>query len=83
MDTVQVGVEEVPVLPDDWQREVPMSAHLPGRGRRPARIVVYRLPVAGRVRGRLETTSLVLDLLVEEAADLLGRDPDDLDPRLA
>lgn len=82
LDGVDVGVEEVPVLPEDWEQEVPMSAHLPARGRRPARIVVYRMPVGARARGRAETVSLVLDLLVEEAADLLGRDPDELDPRL-
>ena len=81
LDSVEVGVEEVPVLPDDWDHEVPMSAHLAARGRSPARIVVYRMPVAGRARGRAETTALVLDLLVEEAAELLGRDPDQLDPR--
>lgn len=76
-----VGVEEVPVLPDDWEHEVPMSTSTAASGRGPARVVVYRLPVLGRARGRAEVTSLVLDLLVEEAADLLGRDPDELDPR--
>ncbi|CAN5814800.1 hypothetical protein BH20ACT6_BH20ACT6_10300 [soil metagenome] len=82
LDGVHIGAEQVPLLPGDWAHEVPMSAHQARRGRRPGRIVVYRMPVAGRARGRVETTALVLDLLVEEAAELLGRDPDDLDPRL-
>lgn len=82
LDDVEIGVEETPVLPDDWDREVPLSAHLPAQRRTPARVVVYRLPVRGRVRDRAETVSFVLDLLVEEVADLVGRDPDELDPRL-
>ena len=44
-------------------------------------MVVYRLPVLQRARGRAETAALVLDVLVEEVADLLGRDPDEIDPR--
>lgn len=44
-------------------------------------MVLYRLPVTQRVRGRVETAALVLDVLVEELADMLGRDPDDVDPR--
>ncbi len=82
LDRVHVGVEETPLLPDDWDQEVPLSTRLPATARTPATVVVYRLPVAGRVRGRTETAALVLDLLVEEVAELLGRDPDTLDPRL-
>lgn len=82
LDAVEIGVEEVPLLPADWDQEVPLSAHLPAHRRAPARVVVYRLPVSERVRGRVETVAFVLDLLVEEVADLVGRDPDELDPRL-
>ena len=81
LDAVVIGVDEVPVLPDDWEHEVPMSTSTAASGHGPARVVVYRRPVLGRARGRLEITTLVLDLLVEEAADLLGREPDQLDPR--
>jgi hypothetical protein len=81
LDTVQFGVEETPVLPDDWTAEVPLGTHVAaGRGR-DARVVIYRLPVAQRARGRAETAALVLDVLVEEIADLLDRDPDEIDPR--
>jgi len=85
LDTVQFGVEDVPVLPDDWDAEVPLATHVratvrAGRGQN-ARVVVYRLPVAQRTRGRAETAALVLDVLVDEIADLLGRDPDEIDPR--
>ena len=83
LDAVQFGVEETPLLPDDWTAPVPLGTHrAPGR-REAARVVVYRLPVTQRVRGREETATLVLDVLVEEVADLLGRDLDDVDPRSA
>ncbi len=82
LDGVEFGVEETPLLPADWEHEVPLCTHAQASGHHPARVVVYRLPVLGRARGRADTTGLVLDLLVEEVADLLGRDPDELDPRL-
>lgn len=82
LDSVRISVEQVPMVPADWVDDVPLSAQQAGRGRRPARIVVYRMPVASRIRGPIEAAGLVLDLLIEEAADLLGRDPDELDPRL-
>jgi hypothetical protein len=83
LDAVQFGVEETPVLPDDWTGQVPLGTHVAaGRGRNP-RIVVYRLPVTQRARGAAETAALVLDVLVDEVAALLGRDPDTVDPREA
>lgn len=93
LDAVEIGIEEVPLLPDDWSGEVPLSTHVAARRRRPARVVVYRLPVTawvggwasgrgGWARDRVDTVSFVLDLLVEELANLLMLDPDELDPRL-
>ena len=91
LDAVEFGVEETPVLTDDWTGAVPLGTHVSGAvgvggsasaGRGPAaRVVVYRLPLAQRARGRTETAALVLDVLVEEVAELLGRDPEDVDPR--
>ena len=81
LDAVQFGVEEIPLLPDDWSGPVPLGTHRAAARREQARVVVYRLPVTQRVRGRDETATLVLDVLVEEVADLLGRDPDEVDPR--
>jgi hypothetical protein len=81
LDAVQFGVEETPLLPDDWTGDVPLGTQVgAGRGRL-ARVVVYRLPVVQRARGRAETAALVLDVLVDQVADLLGHDPDDVDPR--
>lgn len=81
LDAVEFGVEEVPVLPDDWTGEVPLGTHVSaGRGR-VARVVVYRLPLAHRARQPAELAVLLMDVLVDEVAGLLGHDPDSVDPR--
>jgi len=81
LQDVQFGVEETPVLPQDWAGDVPLGTSVEARRGRSAQVVVYRLPVLQRAHGRAETAALVLDVLVEEVADLLGRDPDEIDPR--
>ncbi len=81
LDAVEFGVEETPVLPDDWTGDVPLSTHVSrGRGRA-ARVVVYRLPLAHRAREPAELAALLMDVLVDEVAALLGHDPDSVDPR--
>lgn len=66
--------------------DVPLSRILPeevdGTGRRtPPRIVLYRRPLEVRARNRQELGDLVHDIVVEQLANLLGRDPDDIDPQ--
>lgn len=66
--------------------DVPLSRILPeevdGTGRRtPTRIVLYRRPLEVRARNRQELGDLVHDIVVEQLANLLGRDPDDIDPQ--
>jgi len=81
LDAVEFGVEETPILPDDWAGDVPLGTHVsPGRGR-VARVVVYRLPLAHRAREPAELAALLMDVLVDEVAALLGHDPDSVDPR--
>lgn len=47
----------------------------------PARLVIHRQPVLARVRHDPEDTRLLVrDLLAELAADVLCRDPHDVDP---
>jgi predicted Zn-dependent protease with MMP-like domain len=80
--SVVFGVEEVPWVDDDWHPDaVPLATHACGTGKEPSRVVVYRLPVRRRAQGRNAVRSLVLDVLVEQVAELLGRSPDDVDPR--
>ncbi len=44
------------------------------------RIVVYRRPLEVRARGRHDLAELIRDVLVEQVANLLGRDPEEIDP---
>ena len=81
LDAVEFGVEETPVLPDDWTGDVPLSTHVSGARGRAARVVVYRLPLAHRAREPAELAALLMDVLVDEVAALLGHDPDSVDPR--
>lgn len=85
---VEFAVEEVPgelagyesdVLEDD---RVPLARLLPGRPGRhgvPPRIVLYRRPLELRAdHDRERLADLVQDVVVEQVANLLGIDPDDL-----
>jgi predicted Zn-dependent protease with MMP-like domain len=94
LDGVEFAVEEVPPLEGDTvasdgdvlaDGDVPLSRVVPagpGRAERraPPRIVVYRRPVEARAPDPLDLGDLVLDIVVEQVARLLGVDPDELDP---
>ncbi|MGH3648190.1 MAG: metallopeptidase family protein [Micromonosporaceae bacterium] len=86
---IEFAVEEVPpelnvydsdVLEDG---EVPLARLLPGRPRDAEgplpRIVVYRRPLEFRAANREDLADLVHDVIVEQLANLLGINPDDLD----
>lgn len=78
---VEFGTEEVPVLPDDWSDEpVPFGSLTPAASGRPARIVLFRRPIELRAPTRVERTALVREVVAEHVADLLGRDPSEVDP---
>ncbi len=55
-------------------------AHAQPAHGRPARIVLYRRPLLARADGEEELGELVLDVVVEEVALLLGLDPEVVDP---
>jgi hypothetical protein len=81
LEDVEFGTEDVPQIPDDWDDEpVPFGSCVPARTGSPARIVVFRRPVELRAATRLERTALVNEVLVEHIAELLGRDPSEIDP---
>lgn len=79
---VEFGVEETPLLPSGWdQLDIPLATVVRPTPDRPARIVLFRRPIEQRASGAEETSGLVLAVLVEQVADLLGRDPAEIDPR--
>ena len=63
---------------------VPLARVLPPHredGREvPARIVVYRRPLEIRAHDRDDLADLVRDVVVDQVAVLLGRDPEEIDP---
>jgi predicted Zn-dependent protease with MMP-like domain len=87
---VEFAVEEIPVAgPVDGDSEqVPLARLDPGSpgdgstgiAARPARIVVYRRPIIARGDNEEELAELVLDVVVEQFARLLGVDPESVDP---
>lgn len=79
---VEYAVEDTPLLPDDWGEEtVPLSSLLRGTGGDPTRLVLFRRPIEHRCESRAELDALVLTLVVEQLAELLGLPPEDIDPR--
>jgi predicted Zn-dependent protease with MMP-like domain len=87
---VEFAVEEIPPadLASDDPEPVPLARLDPGSAdagdpehpARPARIVIYRRPLMARSDGEDELGELVLDVVVEEFARLLGLDPQVVDP---
>ena len=93
---VEFAVEDVPWVehssPDDVvldadvldDASVPLARVLPAHredGREvPPRIVLYRRPLELRAFDRTELADLVHDVVVEQVANLLGLDPDEVDP---
>jgi predicted Zn-dependent protease with MMP-like domain len=87
---VEFAVEEIPPAEpaSDDPDPVPLARLEPGsadggspkRPPGPARIVLYRRPLLARAEGDEELGELVLDIVVEEFARLLGLDPQVVDP---
>jgi predicted Zn-dependent protease with MMP-like domain len=85
LSAVEFAVEEIPPAEPDVDGEpVPLARLEPmtmtGEPDHPARIVLYRRPLMARADGDEELAELVLDVIVEEFASLLGVDPQTVDP---
>ena len=87
---IEFAVEEIPAadLADDDPEPVPLARldpGSPGAGHAgapatPARIVLYRRPLIARADSEEELGELVLNVVVEQFARLLGIDPEAVDP---
>jgi predicted Zn-dependent protease with MMP-like domain len=61
--------------------QVPLARAFPPAAGMPARVVLYRRPIETRAPDRLARAALVHDVVVEQVADLLGLEPETVDPR--
>lgn len=79
---VEYAVEDAPQIPDDWDSDtVPLSSLLRGGGTTPTRLVLFRRPIEHRCETRDDLRALVLTVVVEQVAELLGLPAEDIDPR--
>lgn len=78
---VEYAVEDTPLVPDDWTGTVPLSSLVRGSGGQPTRLVLFRRPIEHRSETRTDLEALVLTCVVEQVAELLGIDAEDVDPR--
>lgn len=78
---IELAVEEVPPADAErWSEEpVPLGRLVLDRPEEPVRIVVYRRPVEARAAGRPELADLVYEVVVEQVAELLGLEPEEID----
>jgi len=84
---IEFAVEEVP--PEtidplsrtyDDETGVALASSWAATRTEPARVVLYRRPIESRAPHAEDLEDFVRDLVVEQVADLLGLDPDELDP---
>jgi len=79
---VEYAVEDTPDVPLDWDSAtVPLSSLVRGSGAMPTRLVLFRRPIEHRCETRADLEAMVLTLVVEQVAELLGIDAEDVDPR--
>lgn len=79
---VEYAVEDTPQVPDDWGTDtVPLASLVRGIGATPTRLVLFRRPIEHRCETRSDLEALVLTVVVEQVAELLGLDPADVDER--
>lgn len=82
---VELAVEEVPVLPAGWaDGSVPLASYVEATQRgnqstRP-RLVLFRRPLEHRAEGPLELETLLLTVLVEQVAEVLGIPAEEVHP---
>jgi predicted Zn-dependent protease with MMP-like domain len=79
---VEYAVEDTPQIPDDWgSGTVPLSSLVRGTGTMPTRLVLFRRPIEHRCETREDLEAMVLTVVVEQVAELLGIDAEQVDPR--
>ena len=76
---LELAVEEVPPSdPAPWEHGVALGRLFPAERGVSARLVVYRRPLVHRAADDDELAALVSEVVTEQVARMLGKDPDDL-----
>jgi len=79
---VEYAVEDAPQVPGDWESaHVPLASLVRRNGATPTRLVLFRRPIEHRCDSRGALEALVLTVVVEQVAELLGIPAEDVDPR--
>ena len=78
LGAVEFLVEDVPPGEDDGG--IALGSCRPAAGDQPARVTVYRRPVETRAGNERARATLVHDVVVEQVAELLGLEPETVDP---
>ncbi|CAN5190088.1 hypothetical protein BH09ACT10_BH09ACT10_15260 [soil metagenome] len=76
---IEIAVEEAPLLPEDWDEEVPLSTIVPGPM---TRLVLFRMPMTQRGSHPDEISEWVWATLLERCAEICVCQPEELDPRI-
>ena len=83
LERVQFAVEDVPppsLLGRNPAEPIPLGSCYPSSAKVPAQVVLYRRPIEARAADAEELADLVHDVVVEEVAELLGLEPEAVDP---
>lgn len=76
---IELAVEDVPPSdPLPWEDGVVLGRLFPAERGTPARLVVYRWPVEQRAGDETELAALVAEVITDQVARMLGRNPEDL-----
>lgn len=78
---VELAVEEVPVLPAQWAAStVPLASYVEAKGGQRPRLVLFRRPLEHRAENLTELEALLLTVIVEQLAEVLGIPAEDVMP---
>ncbi|MFL6160439.1 MAG: metallopeptidase family protein [Marmoricola sp.] len=78
---LELAVEEVPVITASWGSDsVPLASYVARAGANPPRLVLFRRPLEHRAEGAFELEALLLTVIVEQVAEILGLPAQDVHP---
>ncbi|WP_245566792.1 metallopeptidase family protein [Jonesia quinghaiensis] len=79
---MEFAVEDVPPSdPSPWEAHgIPMGRYFAPISGQPGRIVVYRRPVEARADDHNDLESIIRDVIIEQIAYVLSKDPSEIDP---